>query len=69
VRTQLWVAVCVYALVAILKKQLGSDATLYHLLQVLSVSVFEKTSLAELFQASRSQNETSQLSNQLLLFE
>jgi hypothetical protein len=69
VRTQLWVAVCVYALVAILKKQLGSDATLYHLLQVLSVSVFEKTSLAELFQASRWQNETSQLSNQLLLFE
>ena len=69
VRTQLWVAVCVYALVAILKKRLGSDATLYNLLQVLSVSVFEKTPLAELFQASRSQNETSQLSNQLLLFE
>jgi hypothetical protein len=69
VRTQLWVAVCVYALVAILKKCLGSDATLYHLLQVLSVSVFEKTPLAELFQAPRSQNEISQLSNQLFLFE
>jgi hypothetical protein len=69
VRTQLWVAVCVYALVAILKKRLGSDASLYHLLQILSVSVFEKTPLAELFQAFRSQNETSQLSNQLFLFE
>jgi transposase len=69
VRTQLWVAVCVYALVAILKKRLGSDASLYNLLQVLSVSVFEKTPLAELFQVFHSQNESSQLPNQLLLFE
>lgn len=68
VRTQLWVAVCVYALVAILKKRLNSDATLYQLLQVLSVSVFEKTPLAQLFQAIRSQNENPHLSNQLLLF-
>lgn len=69
VRTQLWVAVCVYALVAILKKRLGSEASLYNLLQILSVSVFEKTPLAELFQAARSQNETSQLPNQLFLFQ
>ena len=69
VRAQLWIAVCVYALVAILKKRLGSDATLYEILQVLSVSVFEKTPLAELFQAIRSQNETSHFSNQLLLFQ
>lgn len=69
VRSQLWIAVCVYALVAILKKRLGSDATLYNLLQVLSVSVFEKTPLPELFQASRGQNETSHLSNQLFLFQ
>jgi len=68
VRTQLWVAVCVYALVAILKKRMGSDATLYEILQILSVSVFEKTPVAELFQALRSQNESSQFSNQLLLF-
>ena len=68
VRSQLWVAVCVYALVAILKKQLQSDASLYNILQVLSVSVFEKTPLAELFQAARCQNESSQISNQLLLF-
>jgi hypothetical protein len=69
VRTQLWIAVCVYALVAILKKRVGTDATLYNLLQVLSVCVFEKTPLAELFQASRSQNETTSFSNQLFLFE
>jgi hypothetical protein len=69
VRTQLWVAVCVYALVAILKKHLSSDLSLYQILQVLSVSVFEKTPVAELFQAFRSQNEATQLSNQLVLFE
>lgn len=69
VRTQLWVAVGVYALVAILKKRLNSNATLYQLLQVLSVSVFEKMPLVELFQAVRSQNESPQHSNQLLLFE
>jgi uncharacterized protein DUF4372/DDE family transposase len=68
VRTQLWVAVSVYALVAILKKRLGSDATLYEILQILSVSVFEKTPVAELFQALSSQNESTQFSNQLLLF-
>jgi hypothetical protein len=69
VRTQLWVAVCVYALVAILKKRLNRDASLYHLLQVLSVSVFEKIPLAELFQTSPSQNQTDTSSNQLFLFQ
>jgi len=69
VRTQLWVAVAVYALVALLKKRLGSTATLYEILQILSVSVLEKTPVAQLFQAFRSQNESSAFSNQLLLFE
>jgi hypothetical protein len=69
VRSQLWIAVCVYALVAILKKHLRSDLSLYNILQVLSVSVFEKTPVAELFQAFHSQNEIPHLSNQLFLFE
>lgn len=69
VQTQLWVAVCVYALVAILKKQLGSAATLYEILQILSVSVFEKTPVNQLFQALGSQNESPESSNQLWLFE
>ena len=69
VRTQLWVAVSVYALVAILKKRLGSQASLYEILQILSVSVFEKTPVAELFQALRSQNELTLPANQLELFE
>ena len=69
VRTQLWVAVCVYALVAILKKRLGSDATLYEILQILNVSVFEKTPVEQLFRAFSSQNETASPHNQLLLFK
>lgn len=69
VRTQLWVAVCVYALVALLKKRLGIDATLYEILQILSVSLFEKTPVGQLFQAFHSQNDTPDSSNQLLLFE
>jgi IS4 transposase len=69
VRTQLWVAVCVYALVAILKKRISSNLSLYQILQVLSVSVFEKTPLPLLFQDVYSQNESSDSSNQLLLFE
>ena len=69
VRTQLWVAVCVNALVALLKKRLGSAATLYEILQILSGSVFEKTPVNQLFQAFNSQTESTSLSNQLGLFE
>jgi len=67
VRTQLWVAVCVYALVALLKKRLHSDATFYQILQILSVSVFEKTPVAELFHALGPQDEAALGPKQLLL--
>ena len=43
VKTQVWVALSVYVLVAILKKQLGLDQSLYQILQILSVTIFEKT--------------------------
>lgn len=69
VRAQLWVAVCLYALVALLKKRLRSDSTFYEILQILSVSVFEKTPVNQLFQALHSQNVPPPLSNQLRLFE
>ena len=46
VKTQIWCAVCTYVLIAIVKKKLQLDASLYTLLQILSVSVFEKTQLA-----------------------
>ncbi len=69
VRTQLWVAVCVYALVAILKKRLATELSLYQILQVLSVSALEKTPVEQLFQAFHSQNENISSSKQLSLFE
>ena len=68
VRTQLWIAVCVYALVALLKKHLGSQATFYEILQILSVSIFEKTPVNQLFHTSDWQNENTLPSNQLSLF-
>jgi Domain of unknown function (DUF4372)/Transposase DDE domain len=68
VRTQLWIALCVYALVAIARKQVKSEASLFEILQVLSVSVFDKTPIKELFAAAPSQNLESSFSNQLSLF-
>jgi hypothetical protein len=69
VRTQLWVAASVYALIAMLKKRLGIDASLYEILQILSVSVFEKTPIERLFQPLSSQNDPAPHSNQLSLFD
>ncbi len=45
-KTQIWCAVCTYVLIVIDKKKLHLDASLYTLLQILSVSVFEKTQLS-----------------------
>jgi transposase len=49
VRTQIWVAVCTYLAVAILKKECGIEQSMYEILQILSTSVFEKIGLQELF--------------------
>ena len=48
-KTQAWVALSVYVLVAIVKKQLGLELSLYKILQILSVTVFEKTPILEEF--------------------
>jgi Transposase DDE domain/Domain of unknown function (DUF4372) len=69
VQTQIWIAICTYVLVAIVRKRLGIRRNLYTLLQVLSVSAFEKTSL---FHALTGENYTSASepdANQLLLFD
>ncbi len=68
VKTQIWIAIAVYVLVAIVKKELKSDRSLYTILQVLSVSLFEKTPLSQLLNETRFQNENEESSNQLLLF-
>jgi hypothetical protein len=70
VKTQIWIAVSVYVLVAIVKKQLRlEDMSLYTILQILSVTLFEKTALFEILTASKYPNINHTLDNQLKLFE
>jgi hypothetical protein len=69
VKTQIWVAVSVYVLVAIVRKRLTLEASLYQILQILSVTLFEKTPILQAFQASDSQEELSVPGNQLILFD
>jgi hypothetical protein len=63
VKTQIWVAVSVYVLVAIVRKRLDLEASLYQILQVLSVTLFEKTPILQALQASDSQEELSDPGN------
>ena len=69
VKTQIWIAVCVYVLVAIIKKELGLGQSLYTILQFLSVSIFEKTSISSAFSASEPQLGKGESCIQLPLFE
>jgi hypothetical protein len=69
VKTQIWCAVCTYVLIAIVKNELQLDASLYTCLQILSVSVFEKTELSCALQADRSQSDLLITDSQLLLFD
>ena len=68
VKTQIWVAVSVYVLVALIKKRLQLDLPLYTLLQILSVTLFEKTPLNKGFFDIKYRSEEDMLSNQLNLF-
>ena len=69
VKTQIWIAVSVYVLVAIVRKRLGLEASLYQILQVLSVTLFEKTSILRALQASDFENDLGDFGNQLILFD
>jgi hypothetical protein len=69
VKTQIWIAVSVYVLVAIVRKRLGLDASLYQILQILSVSLFEKMPILQALQPSDSQAELPDPGNQLILFD
>ena len=68
VRTQLWVALCVYALVAIVRKQVKSEASLFEILQVLSVRVFDKTPVGTLFCEAAPQSDSCDLQKHLCLW-
>ena len=69
VKTQVWIAISAYVLVAIVKKRLQSDASLYTILQILSLTLFEKTSLIQLLTEAPLASEEITMANQLNLFE
>jgi hypothetical protein len=69
VKTQIWIAVSVYVLVAIVRKRLGAEVSLYQLLQILSMTLFEKTPILRALQQIDSQDDLPLCANQLTLFD
>jgi hypothetical protein len=69
VKTQVWIAVSVYALVAITKKRFLLKQSLYEILQILSISIFEKMPINQLFQQTQLQYFKEQKGNQLTIFD
>ncbi len=68
VKTQIRIAVSVYVLVAIVRKRLTLEASLYQILQILSVIPFEKPPISQALQSHNSPSESDDFSNQLILF-
>jgi hypothetical protein len=69
VKTQIWAAIATYVLIAIVKKELNIEASLYTLLQILSVSIFEKTPISCALGEKLDTTEDCTPSNQLILFD
>ena len=69
VKTQIWIAVCTYVLVAIVRKRLKLEASMHEILQILSLTLFEKIPLDELLTLSVQGSKQSILSNQLNLLD
>ena len=69
VKSQIWIAISVYVLIAIIKKERGLEIELYTILQILSLTLFEKTALDQLLMKSDYTTEESVISNQLNLFD
>jgi hypothetical protein len=69
VKTQIWIAVSMYVLVAIVRKRLGLEGSLYQVLQILSVTLFEKTPILQALQTHDSQSDLPDSANQFILFD
>src|ERR1700728_91257 len=69
VKTQIWIAVSTYVLVAIIRKRLRLQASFYQILQILSLTLFEKMPILRALEASDSQNQLGEDANQLILFQ
>ncbi|OGV76725.1 MAG: hypothetical protein A3I83_07375 [Methylotenera sp. RIFCSPLOWO2_02_FULL_45_14] len=67
-KTQIWIAITVYVLVAIVKKRLKIEASLYTILQIMSLTLLEKTSLDQLLKNTEMQTTMSENDIQLNLF-
>ncbi len=68
-KTQIWIAVCVYVLIAIVRKRLALDASLYTILQTVSVTAFEKIPLDQLLNSGAHADNAGLPDNQLNLFD
>ena len=67
-RTQIWIAISVYVLVAIVKKELHLEGSLYRMLQICSVTLFEKTPISQALSSADDQTDLDHLCKQLILF-
>ena len=68
-KTQIWIAVSTYVLVAIIRKRLRLQSSFYQILQILSLTLFEKMPILRALEASDSQNELGEDANQQIPFE
>ncbi len=68
VRAQIWIAITVYVLVAIVRKELGLSASLYQILQVVSVTIFERVPILQALQPENNQEKSEAFYNQLNLW-
>jgi transposase len=69
VKAQVWIAISIYVLVAIIKKQLNLKSSLYTILQILSVTIFEKTPIFQVLTETEIADENTDSNNQLMLFK
>ena len=69
VKTQIWTAVSIYVLIAIVKKRFALQASLHEILQILSVTLFEQVPISQAFGEAFSQNKSDVFSNQLNLWD
>jgi transposase len=69
VKTQIWIAISIYVLVAIVKKELKIELSLGEILQILSIVLFEKVPITQVLTKNLLQNGNGQFHNQLLLFD
>jgi hypothetical protein len=68
VKTQIWIAITIYVLIAIIKKELGLSVSIYQILQVVSVTVFERVPILQALQHEELRENLGAFSNQLNLF-